>query len=61
MWRIRYEVTQPPIVTYTCHCTACQRLTGSAFSSALIVAAEACRFAGAEVGPSSAPPTAART
>ena len=45
---VRYEVTQPPIVTYTCHCTACQRLTGSAFSSALIVAAEACRFAGAE-------------
>ena len=45
---VRYEVTQPPIVTYTCHCIACQRLTGSAFSSALIVAAEACCFAGAE-------------
>ena len=41
---IRYEITAPPLVAYTCHCTACQRLTGSAFSSALVVAAEACRF-----------------
>ena len=43
---IRYEITQPPLVTYTCHCTVCQRLTGSAFSSALVVPAEACRFRG---------------
>ena len=41
---IRYEITEPPLVAYTCHCTACQRLTGSAFSSAVVVAAEACRF-----------------
>ncbi|WP_431267628.1 GFA family protein [Dankookia sp. P2] len=38
---VRYEITQPPLVTYTCHCTTCQRLTGSAFSSAVLVAAEA--------------------
>jgi hypothetical protein len=43
---VRYEITEPPLVTYTCHCTICQRLTGSAFSSAVLVAAEACRFAG---------------
>jgi hypothetical protein len=48
---IRYEITEPPLVTHTCHCTACQRITGSAFSSALVVAAEACRFAGAEPWP----------
>jgi hypothetical protein len=41
---LRYEITRPPIVTYTCHCTVCQRLTGSAFSSALVVVAEACHF-----------------
>jgi adenylate cyclase len=29
---LRSEITQPPIVTYTCHCTVCQQLTGSAFS-----------------------------
>ena len=55
---LRYEITAPPLVAYTCHCTACQRLTGSAFSSAVVVAAEACRFAGARRGPSSARPTA---
>ena len=34
---VRYEITQPPLVAYTCHCTVCQRLTGSAFSSAIVV------------------------
>ncbi len=43
---VHYEITGPPLVTYTCHCTVCQRLTGSAFSSAVVVAAGACRFAG---------------
>lgn len=46
---VRYKLTQPPLVAYTCHCTVCQRLTGSAFSSALIIAADACRFVGGEV------------
>jgi hypothetical protein len=45
---LRYEITEAPILAYTCHCTACQKLTSSAFSSALIVAAEACRFTGGE-------------
>jgi hypothetical protein len=48
---VRYEVAEPPLVAYTCHCTACQRITGSAFSSAIVVPAEACRFAGAEPRP----------
>lgn len=45
---LRREITEPSILTCTCHCTACQRITGSAFSSALVVAAEACRVTGGE-------------
>ena len=40
---------QPPLVAYTCHCTVCQQITGSAFSSAVVVAAEACRFTAGEL------------
>ncbi|SPO00920.1 uncharacterized protein DNG_03668 [Cephalotrichum gorgonifer] len=28
---IRYTLTAPPIIVHCCHCTACQRETGSAF------------------------------
>ena len=41
---LRYEITEPPIIAYTCHCTACQKLTSSAFSLAILMTAEACRF-----------------
>jgi hypothetical protein len=30
--KIRYQVTEAPQLVYTCHCTDCQRITGSAFS-----------------------------
>ena len=30
--KIRYEITGSPQLIYTCHCTDCQRITGSAFS-----------------------------
>jgi hypothetical protein len=30
---LRYEITPAPSLVYTCHCTDCQRLTSSAFSS----------------------------
>jgi hypothetical protein len=33
----RYEITAAPIAVYTCHCTACQKVTGSAFSMAVLV------------------------
>ncbi len=36
--KVRYEITQAPQSVYTCHCTACQRLTSSAFSMGLVVA-----------------------
>ena len=28
---VRYEITQAPVMVYTCHCTDCQVLTGSVF------------------------------
>jgi hypothetical protein len=46
--RLRYEITQTPTLVYTCHCTECQRLTGSAFSMALVVAADAFYLKGPE-------------
>ena len=33
----RYEITAAPRSAYTCHCTACQNHTGSAFSMAVLV------------------------
>ena len=35
---IRYEITQPPQMVYTCHCTDCQRMTSSAFSIGCVLA-----------------------
>ena len=35
---VRYEVSQPPVTAYYCHCTRCQRRTGGAAAvSALLV------------------------
>ena len=45
---IRYEVSEAPHQVYTCHCTECQPLTGSAFSMALVVAGTAFHFAGTQ-------------
>jgi hypothetical protein len=45
---LRYEISQAPSLVYTCHCTDCQRLTGSAFSMALVASTEAFSFTGAE-------------
>ena len=43
---IRYEITRPPILIYTCHCTDCQHITGSAFAIGVLVVDEACRLSG---------------
>jgi hypothetical protein len=43
---IRYEIAQPPIAMYTCHCMDCQRITSSAFSTGVVVPAEAVRLSG---------------
>jgi hypothetical protein len=34
---LRYEITEAPLMAYTCHCTDCQRLTSGAFSLAITV------------------------
>lgn len=34
---IRYSVTGPPALVFACHCSACQRRSGSAFVVSLIV------------------------
>jgi hypothetical protein len=41
---IRYECTAGPIASSNCHCRDCQRATGSAFGSFLVVEADAFRL-----------------
>jgi hypothetical protein len=48
---LRYEIAEAPILTYTCHCTDCQRITGSAFSLAIIVPEGAFRLTTGEPRP----------
>jgi hypothetical protein len=48
---LRYEITHMPIAVYTCHCTNCQRLLGSAFSMSFIVADEAYHLSGGDPRP----------
>ena len=48
---IRYEITEAPQLVYTCHCTDCQRLTSSAFSLGIVVAAAGFRLSGIEPRP----------
>jgi len=38
---VRYRCTALPFVSYTCHCHACQRITGSAFATCIQVPVEA--------------------
>ncbi|HHS83081.1 MAG TPA: GFA family protein [Devosia sp.] len=35
--QVRYRLTAPPIVLYACHCTSCQKQSGSAFGLSLWV------------------------
>lgn len=41
---IRYEITAMPLLLYACHCTECQRRSGSAFALNMPVATEALRI-----------------
>ena len=38
---ITYTVNAEPLFTYACHCSSCQKRTGSAFSLGLVVTTEA--------------------
>jgi len=35
--RLRFKVTQPPLLTMVCHCKGCQLMTGSAFSTSMAI------------------------
>ena len=48
---VRYEISRTPKLVYTCHCTACQRLSGSAFGTALLVARHGFSLTGPELKP----------
>jgi hypothetical protein len=41
---IRYEITAMPLLLYACHCTDCQRRSGSAFALNMPVATKALRI-----------------
>jgi len=45
---VRYEIDAEPIRIYACHCTLCQRQSGSAFAMAAVFPAGSLRFLGIE-------------
>src|SRR5688500_9584276 len=38
--KIRFRITAPPLMAMACHCTGCQRMTASAFSTTVMVPAD---------------------
>ena len=38
---VRYQLLRDPLTVYACHCTDCQRRTGSAFALSMLVVREA--------------------
>jgi hypothetical protein len=48
---MRFEVTAMPLLVYACHCTECQRWSGSAFSMSMPAAAKSFRLARGEPRP----------
>ncbi len=43
---VRYRVTRPPLFVHCCHCSWCQRETGSAFVVNVLLEAEALEISG---------------
>lgn len=39
--RVRFKISARPLLTMACHCTGCQRMTGSAYSLSMVVPNEA--------------------
>jgi hypothetical protein len=48
---VRYEVAAMPLLLYACHCTECQRWSGSAFSMSMPVASNSFRVTRGEPQP----------
>jgi hypothetical protein len=45
---VRFEISEPPLVAGYCHCTRCQRRTGTAASPSAVVKSEAFRLVSGE-------------
>jgi hypothetical protein len=43
---LRYKLTHPPLRTLICHCTDCQRISGSAFGISVVCIADAFTLSG---------------
>ena len=43
---VTYTVSEEPLVTYACHCTECQKRTGSAFSMGMVFSSGSIKFEG---------------
>lgn len=41
---VRYEVSAPPMMIYNCHCTNCQKVSGSAFNVSMTIMESALAF-----------------
>lgn len=39
--KVRFRISAPPLMAMACHCTGCQKMTASAFSTTVMVPAEA--------------------
>ncbi|MGX7896268.1 GFA family protein [Tsuneonella sp. HG222] len=46
--KVRFRITQEPLVTGVCHCRGCQRMTASAFSTTLTLPADALEIVAGE-------------
>lgn len=47
--RVRFKAQQPALRTFVCHCTFCQRVTGSSFFAESIYSSSAVEFNGGEL------------
>ena len=48
---LRYQITEAPRLVCSCHCTACQKMTSSAFSMGLVVVEDAFHLTAGEHRP----------
>jgi len=46
--QVRLRIDAPPLITMACHCTGCQRMTGSAFSLSIAIPSDGFSVTGGE-------------
>ena len=57
---VRYRMTAPPMIVHACHCTECQRLSGSAFALNALIEANRLQRESGETEPVAIPGTSGR-